>query len=285
MSAMIIDGTAEAARLRQEVATQASQFTAQTGRQPGLAVILVGDDPASAVYVRTKAKQAVACGIRSFEHRLSAITPEADLLRLVDQLNDDPEIDGILVQLPLPSHIVTDHVLERVHPNKDVDCFHPINAGRLANGTPTLTPCTPTGCLRLIKLVRPNLRGLDALVIGRSTLVGRPMAQLLLIESCTVTLAHSGTRDLPAYVKRADIVVAAIGRPNFVQADWLKPGATVIDVGINRIAGSKTLVGDEDFQASLSVAGAITPVPGGVGPMTVATLLANTLRCARLRLV
>ncbi|CAM3114600.1 Bifunctional protein FolD [Sphingomonas antarctica] len=275
---MIIDGKAAAATLRAEVAAE----VAKLARAPGLGVVLVGEDPASAVYVRSKNKACREAGMLGFEHKLPAGTPEADLLALVRQLNDDDSVDGILVQLPLPAHIDTNKVIATVSPHKDVDGFHPENVGRLASGLHGFVPCTPMGCLMLIKAVRGDLAGLDAVVIGRSNIVGKPMAQLLLGESCTVTVAHSRTRDLPAVVRRADIVVAAVGRPNMVTGDWLKPGATVIDVGINRGADGK-LVGDVDFASAEGIAGAITPVPGGVGPMTIACLLKNTLTSAQRR--
>jgi methylenetetrahydrofolate dehydrogenase (NADP+)/methenyltetrahydrofolate cyclohydrolase len=284
--AQIIDGTAQAAKLRAEVRDGVAAYAARHGHAPGLAVVLVGDDAASGVYVRTKLRQAAEVGIRSIEHVLPAATTEAALLALLDTLNARADVHGILVQLPLPRHIGSDAVLQRVRPDKDVDGFHPANAGRLAIGQPALVPCTPAGSMRLIRSVQENLRGLHAVVLGRSTIVGRPMAQLLLLADCTVTIAHSGTSDLPALARTADILVAAIGRPNFVTADWIKPGAIVIDVGINRVStdtGKPRLVGDVDTAAAMAVAGAITPVPGGVGPMTVATLLANTLVCAELQ--
>ncbi len=288
MAATLIDGKAVAAGLRQRIAAEVARL-AGSGVVPGLAVVLVGEDPASQVYVRSKAKQTVEAGMRSFEHRLDAATPEAELLALVRRLNEDPAVDGILVQLPLPAHIDADRVIEAIDPAKDVDGFHPVNAGRLATGTGGLVPCTPLGSLMLLKTVRPDLAGLEAVVVGRSNIVGKPMAQLLIGESCTVTVAHSRTRDLPAVARRADILVAAVGRPRMVKADWIKPGAIVIDVGINRIdapdlgPGKTRLVGDVDTDAAMDVAGAITPVPGGVGPMTIACLLANTLTaaCAR----
>jgi methylenetetrahydrofolate dehydrogenase (NADP+)/methenyltetrahydrofolate cyclohydrolase len=285
-TAQIIDGVAQAALLRTEVRAAVQAYAARHGQTPSLAVVLVGDDPASGVYVRTKLRQAAEIGIRSIEHVLPAATTQAELLALLDRLNAQPDVHGILVQLPLPRHIATETVLERVRPDKDVDGFHPENAGRLAIGRPALVPCTPAGSMRLIRSVRADLRGLHAVVLGRSTIVGRPMAQLLLMADCTVTVAHSGTSDLPALARTADILVAAIGRPAFVGADWIKPGAIVIDVGINRVApdgGKPRLVGDVDTAAAMAVAGAITPVPGGVGPMTVATLLANTLVCAELQ--
>ena len=280
----LIDGKAFAEGLRARVAGQAAAFSAETGRKPGLAVVLVGDDPASQVYVRNKGKQTVAAGMASFQHRRPAETPEAELLALVGQLNADPAVDGILVQLPLPPHIDEQAVIASISPDKDVDGFHVVNAGRLAVGQVGFVPCTPLGCLMLLKDRLGDLAGLEAVVIGRSNIVGKPMAQLLLAESCTVTIAHSRTRNLPDVVRRADIVVAAVGRPEMVQGDWIKPGATVIDVGINRIAaateGKTRLVGDVDFASAKAVAGAITPVPGGVGPMTIAVLLRNTLIAA-----
>lgn len=288
MTANIIDGKAFALGLRERIATQVATFREATGRVPGLAVVLVGEDPASAVYVRNKHKATVAAGMASFEHKLSAHTSQDDLLALVDQLNADPAVDGILVQLPLPGHIDERAVITRIDPDKDVDGFHPVNAGRLATGLEGFVPCTPLGCLMLLKDQLGDLAGLDAVVIGRSNIVGKPMAQLLVKESCTVTVAHSKTRDLSSVVKRADIVVAAVGRPEMVKGEWIKPGATVIDVGINRepaqSGGSNgRLVGDVDFAGALSVAGAITPVPGGVGPMTIAVLLRNTMISAHRR--
>ena len=286
MTARLIDGKAAAAALRAQVAEGTTEFKNKTGRAPGLAVVLVGEDPASAVYVRSKGKATVEAGMLSFEHKLAADTSEEELLALVDRLNADPAVDGILVQLPLPSHIDADRVLTRIDPDKDVDGFHPVNAGRLAVGLPGFVACTQLGCLKLLRAQLGNLSGLDAVVIGRSNIVGKPMAQLLLAESCTVTIAHSRTRDLPEVVRRADIVVAAVGRAEMVKGDWLKPGATVIDVGINRIGdgdGKSRLVGDVAFSEAIEVAGAITPVPGGVGPMTIACLLRNTLVAAHRR--
>ena len=285
MTAEIIDGKAFAAKLREKVGAEAVRFEAATGRKAGLAVVLVGEDPASQVYVRSKGKQTVEAGMASFEHRLPTDAPEADLLALVEQLNADDAVDGILVQLPLPGHMDEQKVIAAIDPDKDVDGFHVINAGRLAVGQPGFVPCTPLGCLMLLKDQLGDLSGLDAVVIGRSNIVGKPMAQLLLQESCTVTIAHSRTRDLPEVVRRADIVVAAVGRPEMVRGDWLKPGATVIDVGINRLppadgATKGKLVGDVAFEEACTVAGAITPVPGGVGPMTIAVLLRNTLVAA-----
>ncbi|MDF0486882.1 bifunctional methylenetetrahydrofolate dehydrogenase/methenyltetrahydrofolate cyclohydrolase FolD [Sphingomonas sp. H39-1-10] len=281
MSANIIDGKAFALALRERIAVQVSDFVSAAGRKPGLAVVLVGEDPASAVYVRSKGKATVAAGMASFEHRLPADVSQDDLLALVDTLNADPAVDGILVQLPLPGHLDELAVTTRIDPDKDVDGFHPVNAGRLATGLEGFVPCTPLGCVMLLKDQLGDLTGLDAVVIGRSNIVGKPMAQLLLKESCTVTIAHSRTRDLSSVVKRADIVVAAVGRPEMVKGEWIKPGATVIDVGINRTATG--LVGDVDFGGAASVAGAITPVPGGVGPMTIAVLLRNTLVSAARR--
>jgi len=284
VSAERIDGKAFADGLRSRVATLAASFAQQTGRPAGLAVVLVGEDPASQVYVRSKGKQTVEAGMASFEHKLAAETPEGELLALVERLNADPAVHGILVQLPLPAHIDEQKVIAAISPDKDVDGFHVVNAGRLAVGQPGFVPCTPLGCLMLLKDRLGDLSGLDAVVIGRSNIVGKPMAQLLLAESCTVTVAHSRTRDLPAVVRRADIVVAAVGRPEMVRGDWIKPGATVIDVGINRVpgaeAGKTRLVGDVDYASAGAVAGAITPVPGGVGPMTIAVLLRNTLVAA-----
>ena len=277
MSARIIDGKAFAAALRARVGQAASHFTARIGRKPGLAVVLVGEDPASSVYVRSKGKATVAAGMESIEHRLPADIDQATLTALIDRLNADEAVDGILVQLPLPRHIDERAVLTRIDPDKDVDGFHPVNAGRLATGIDGLVPCTPLGCLMLLRDIHPHLAGLEAVVIGRSNIVGKPMAALLLQESCTVTTVHSRTRDVMAHVRMADIVVAAVGIPGFVRRDWIKPGATVIDVGINRTETG--LVGDVD-PAVAEVAGAITPVPGGVGPMTIAVLMRNTLVAA-----
>ena len=281
MTATLIDGKAIAAALRAEMAARVADLTAKGQRPPGLAVVLVGEDPASQVYVASKAKQTVEIGMRSFEHKLPAETPEAELLALIARLNADPAVDGILVQLPLPKHIDADKVIEAISPEKDVDGFHPVNAGRLATGGRGFVPCTPRGSLRLVKSVRKGLAGLHAVVVGRSNIVGKPMALLLLGESCTVTIAHSKTRDLAAVCREADILVAAVGRPKLLGAEHVKPGAIVIDVGINRIAdpatGKSRLVGDVDFEAAKAIAGAITPVPGGVGPMTIACLLENTL--------
>ncbi len=286
MSASIIDGKAFAAGLRARVAAAVPAFVAATGRAPGLAVVLVGEDPASAVYVRSKAKMTAEAGMQGFEHKLDASTAHADLLALVERLNADDTVDGILVQLPLPPQIDEAAIIAAIHPDKDVDGFTPVNAGRLATGLHGYVPCTPLGCIMLLRDRLGDLSGLDAVVIGRSNIVGKPMAQLLLRESCTVTIAHSRTRDLPAVVRRADIVVAAVGRPEMVRGDWIKPGATVIDVGVNRIdgdGGKTKLVGDVHFAEAVAVAGAITPVPGGVGPMTIAVLLRNTLVAAHHR--
>jgi len=284
MAAAIIDGKAFAEGLRARVATFAASFEQAAGRKAGLAVVLVGEDPASQVYVRNKGKQTVACGMESFEYKLPVDTPEADLLALVEKLNADPAVDGILVQLPLPAHMDEQKVIATINPDKDVDGFHVINVGRLATGLPGFVPCTPLGCVMLLKDRLGSLSGLDAVVIGRSNIVGKPMAQLLLAESCTVTVAHSRTKNLPDVVRRADIVVAAVGRPEMVKGDWIKPGATVIDVGINRVPaaeqGKTRLIGDVDFASASEVAGAITPVPGGVGPMTIAVLLRNTIVAA-----
>ncbi len=274
MTAAVIDGKAHAAALRSRVAEQARALP----RPPGLAVVLVGDDPASAVYVRTKGKATEAAGMRGFEHRLPVETTQDALLALVRQLNADPAVDGILVQLPLPPHIDPRYVIATIDPMKDVDGFTPVNAGRLATGLHGFVPCTPLGCLKLLQSVHPHLAGLEAVVVGRSNIVGKPMAQLLIAESCTVTVAHSRTRDLFAHVRQADIVVAAVGMPGLIAREWIKPGATVIDVGINRTDAG--LVGDVDFASASEVAGAITPVPGGVGPMTIACLIRNTFVAA-----
>jgi len=283
--ANIIDGKGFAADLRARVGAAVAGVTKEHGLVPGLAVVLVGQDPASQVYVRNKRKQTVEAGMQSFEHSLPADTAEADLLALVDQLNRDGAVHGILVQLPLPGQIDADKVIAAIDPDKDVDGFHVINAGRLATGGEGLVPCTPLGCLMMLKDRLGDLSGLEAVVVGRSNIVGKPMAALLLAESCTVTVAHSRTRDLPAVCRRADILVAAVGRPEMIRGDWVKPGAAVIDVGINRVpkdgeAGKYRLVGDVCFSEACSVAGAITPVPGGVGPMTIACLLRNTLVAA-----
>ncbi len=285
--AVLIDGKAFAATLRARVGEAARAFEAAAGRKAGLAVVLVGEDPASQVYVRSKGKATLEAGMASFEHKLAADTPEAELLAVVDALNADPAVDGILVQLPLPGHMNEAKVIAKIDPDKDVDGFTVVNAGRLATGLYGFVPCTPLGCLMLLKDRLGDLSGLDAVVIGRSNIVGKPMAQLLLSESCTVTIAHSRTKDLPAVVRRADIVIAAVGRAEMVTGDWIKPGACVIDVGINRVPGAEPgktrLVGDVDYASASEVAGAITPVPGGVGPMTIACLLRNTLVAARRR--
>jgi methylenetetrahydrofolate dehydrogenase (NADP+)/methenyltetrahydrofolate cyclohydrolase len=286
VSAAIIDGRAFAAGLRARVAARAAELRAAHGLVPGLAVVLVGDDSASQIYVRSKGRQTVEAGMHSEEHRLDAGATEAALLDLIWRLNQDPAIHGILVQLPLPPQIAAPHVLDAVAPEKDVDGFHVSNVGRLATGQSALVPCTPLGCLMLLRDRLGDLAGLEAVVVGRSNIVGKPMAQLLLRENCTVTIAHSRTRDLASVCRRADILVAAVGRPGMVQGGWVKPGATVVDVGINRVEGpdgKPRLVGDVDFASAAAVAGAITPVPGGVGPMTIACLLANTLTaCCRI---
>ena len=284
MTADIIDGKAFAAKVRERVAAQVSGLKASHGIVPGLAVVLVGEDPASQVYVRNKGRQTAEVGMASFEHRLDAATPEVELLDLVERLNADPAVHGILVQLPLPDHLDSDLVINSIDPAKDVDGFHISNVGLLGTGQKSMVPCTPLGCLMMLRDKLGSLSGMDAVVLGRSNIVGKPMAQLLLGESCTVTIAHSRTKDLPEVVRRADIVVAAVGRPEMVPGDWIKPGATVIDVGINRIEqdGKTKLVGDVDFASVQEVAGAVTPVPGGVGPMTIACLLANTVTaCCR----
>ena len=284
MSATIIDGKAFAGTVREKVAGHVSRLKAEHGITPGLAVVLVGEDPASQVYVRSKGKMTVEVGMKSVEHKLDVETPEAELLALIDQLNNDPEIHGILVQLPLPKHLNEDLVINSIDPAKDVDGFHISNVGLLGTGQKSMVPCTPLGCLMMLRDHHGSLSGMDAVVIGRSNIVGKPMAQLLLGDSCTVTIAHSRTKDLADVVRRADIVVAAVGRPEMVPGDWIKEGATVIDVGINRIErdGKNKLVGDVDFDSCAARAGAITPVPGGVGPMTIACLLANTVTaCCR----
>ena len=280
MTAQVIDGKAFAVTFRGKVATQVAALTANHAITPGLAVVLVGEDPASQVYVRSKGKQTVEVGMNSFEHKLEIDTSEADLLDLIATLNSDPAVHGILVQLPLPKHLDEDLVINSIDPAKDVDGFHISNVGLLGTGQKSMVPCTPLGCLMMLRDHHGSLSGLDAVVIGRSNIVGKPMAQLLLGDSCSVTIAHSRTKNLPEVVGRADIVVAAVGRAEMVPGDWIKPGATVIDVGINRIEkpeGGTLLVGDVDYASAAAVAGAITPVPGGVGPMTIACLLANTL--------
>ena len=288
MPTKIIDGKAFAATVRAQVAEHVTQLKDNHGITPGLAVVLVGEDPASQVYVRSKGKQTVEAGMKSVEHKLDAETSEADLLKVIDDLNTDPDIHGILVQLPLPGHLDEDLVINSIAPEKDVDGFHISNVGLLGTGQKSMVPCTPLGCLMMLRDHHGSLSGMDAVVIGRSNIVGKPMAQLLLGDSCTVTIAHSRTKDLPDVVRRADIVVAAVGRPEMVPGDWIKPGATVIDVGINRLdapergEGKTRLVGDVEYDSCAAVAGAITPVPGGVGPMTIACLLANTVTaCCR----
>ena len=286
--AKVIDGKAIAARLRGLVADGVAAFVEEVGEVPGLAVVLVGDDPASAVYVRNKAKQTFEVGMQSLEHRLPALVSQDVLIALVEQLNANDAVDGILVQLPLPAHIQTSAVIGAIDPDKDVDGLHVVSAGRLVSGMPGLVSCTPLGCMMLIRdTLGRDLSGKNAVVIGRSILVGKPVAQLLLAADCTVTMAHSRTQDLAAVVRRADIVVAAVGRPEMVKASWIKPGACVIDVGINRAPaeapGKTKLVGDVAYAESSEVAGALTPVPGGVGPMTIACLLHNTLQAARMR--
>jgi len=286
MTAYAIDGKAIAAKVRADVKAEVARIKAQHGFVPGLAVVLVGEDPASKVYVRNKAEQTVECGMQSFEHKLSEDTTEAALLDLVQRLNRDPAVHGILVQMPLPKHIDSVKVLDSVDPAKDVDGFHPVNVGKLSIGERALAPCTPVGSIILARSVKHDLSGLDAVVVGRSNIVGKPMAQLLLRENCTVTIAHSRTKNLPEVVRRADLVVAAIGKPEFVKGDWIKPGAIVIDVGINRIVkpdGKAKLVGDVAYAEAAQVAGAITPVPGGVGPMTIACLLKNTVEAAQMQ--
>jgi methylenetetrahydrofolate dehydrogenase (NADP+)/methenyltetrahydrofolate cyclohydrolase len=281
MTATLIDGKAAAAELRAKVASEVRRLVAVHGLTPGLAVVLVGDNPASAAYVASKKKMSAQSGIRSFDHRLSGGVSETELLALIGELNGDPSIHGILVQLPLPPQIDANKVIEAVDPSKDVDGFHPMNVGRLALGLPSLVPCTPLGCIRLAKIVHPSLAGLEAVVVGRSNIVGKPLAQLLIAQNATVTAAHSKTRDMPMVCRRADLVVTATGRPGLVRRDWIKPGATVIDVGISRVAdegGRHRIVGDVAFAEVCEVAGAITPVPGGVGPMTIACLLANTVK-------
>ena len=282
--ASIIDGKAIAATLRVDIAVAVAELRGRHGIVPGLTVVLVGDNPASDVYVRNKVRQTAECGMVSNEIRLPATTSEAEVLAVVARLNTDSAVHGILVQLPLPAHVQAERILGAVDPAKDVDGFHPLNAGRLAIGAPSLVPCTALGSVILVQSVRPSLSGLEAVVIGRSNIVGKPVAQLLLGADCTVTIAHSRTRDLAAVARRADILIAAVGRAEMVRGDWIKPGATVIDVGINRVTGAdgkNRLVGDVAFADACEVAGHITPVPGGVGPMTIACLLKNTLDAAR----
>jgi methylenetetrahydrofolate dehydrogenase (NADP+)/methenyltetrahydrofolate cyclohydrolase len=282
--AKIIDGKAFAANLRNRLKDQVESLIRDHALIPGLAVVLVGADPASQIYVRNKRKQTIACGMRSFEHNLPPTTTDSTLLELIAELNANPDVNGILVQLPLPDHISEAAVLDAIDPAKDVDGFHVVNTGRLWTGGDALVPCTPLGCSLLLKDQLGNMSGLDAVVVGRSNIVGKPMTNLLLREHCTVTVAHSRTRDLPGVCRRADILVAAVGRPEMIRGDWIKPGATVIDVGINRIAtgeeGKTRLVGDVALSEAVEVAGAITPVPGGVGPMTIACLLQNTVTAA-----
>jgi len=286
MSAQIIDGKAFAAKVRGQVAEHVTRIKEENGITPGLAVVLVGEDPASQVYVRSKGKQTVEAGMNSYEHKLDEDTSQDDLLKLIADLNADKDVHGILVQLPLPKHLNEDLVINSIAPEKDVDGFHISNVGLLSTGQKSMVPCTPLGCLMMLRDFHGSLSGMNAVVIGRSNIVGKPMAQLLLGDSCTVTIAHSRTKDLPAVVRGADIVVAAVGRSEMVPGDWIKPGATVIDVGINRIdkpEGGTRLVGDVDYASCAKVAGAITPVPGGVGPMTIACLLANTVTaCCRI---
>ena len=286
MVAQIIDGKAIAADVRKEVAADVKALQASHGLTPGLAVVLVGEDPASKVYVKNKAAQTVEVGMQSFEYKLPETTSEHEILTLVERLNASPEVHGILVQLPLPKHVNAEKVLNSIHPDKDVDGFHPTNVGRLWIGERALVPCTPTGSAILAKRAAPDLKGMNAVVIGRSNIVGKPMAALLLRESCTVTIAHSQTKDLPGVVRQADLVIAAVGRPEMVKGDWIKPGAIVIDVGINRVPsenGKTKLVGDVAYAECAEVAGAITPVPGGVGPMTIACLLQNTVVAAKIQ--
>jgi methylenetetrahydrofolate dehydrogenase (NADP+)/methenyltetrahydrofolate cyclohydrolase len=286
MQSRVIDGKAVAADVRAGVARDVAALKAGHGLTPGLAVVLVGDDPASKVYVKNKGEQTKEAGMNSWEYRLPAETSEAEILAVVEKLNNDPAVNGILVQLPLPKHVNAERVLNTIDPNKDVDGFHPVNVGRLWIGERTLVPCTPTGSVILAKTVQPNLSGMNAVVIGRSNIVGKPVAALLLRENCTVTVAHSRTRNIESVVKGADLLIAAVGIPEMVKGDWVKPGAIVIDVGINRVpsANGKTkLVGDCDYESCAQVAGAITPVPGGVGPMTIACLLQNTVEAAKIQ--
>ncbi len=285
-SPRVIDGKAVAASVREGVAKDVAELKAQHGLTPGLTVVLVGEDPASKVYVKNKGEQTKACGMNSWEHRLPVDTSEADLLALVNKLNNDPAVNGILVQLPLPKHINAERVLNTIDPNKDVDGFHPVNVGRLWIGERTLVPCTPTGSVILAKTVEPNLSGMNAVVIGRSNIVGKPVTALLLREHCTVTVAHSRSRNLHDIVRGADLLIAAVGIPEMVRGDWVKPGAIVIDVGINRVPGAEgktKLVGDVNYDECAKKASAITPVPGGVGPMTIACLLQNTVIAAKMQ--
>ena len=285
MVAQIIDGKLFSRKLRDQVAEHVTALKKENNVTPGLAVVLVGEDPASQVYVRSKGKQTIEAGMNSYEHKLSADTSEADLLELVNRLNEDKDVHGILVQLPLPEHINEDAVINAIDPVKDVDGFHISNVGLLATGQKSMVPCTPLGCLLMLKDFHGSLAGMDAVIIGRSNIVGKPMAQLLLNESCTVSITHSKTKNLEEVVGRADIIIAAVGKPEMVKGDWIKPGATLIDVGINRVEendGGKRLVGDAEFSSCSKIAGALTPVPGGVGPMTIACLLVNTLvACCR----
>jgi methylenetetrahydrofolate dehydrogenase (NADP+)/methenyltetrahydrofolate cyclohydrolase len=285
MVAQIIDGKLFSRKLRDQVAQHVAVLKKENNVTPGLAVVLVGEDPASQVYVRSKGKQTIEAGMNSYEYKLSADTSEADLLELVNRLNEDNDVHGILVQLPLPGHINEDAVINAIDPVKDVDGFHISNVGLLATGQKSMVPCTPLGCLLMLKDFHGSLAGMDAVIIGRSNIVGKPMAQLLLNESCTVSITHSKTRNLEEVVGRADIIIAAVGKPEMVKGDWIKPGATLIDVGINRVEendGGKRLVGDAEFSSCSKIAGALTPVPGGVGPMTIACLLVNTLvACCR----
>lgn len=286
MAGTVIDGKSIAAEVRAEVAADVKKLQASHGITPGLAVVLVGEDPASKVYVKNKAQQTVECGMQSFEYKLPETTSEHEILTLVQRLNANKNVNGILVQLPLPKHVNAEKILNAIDADKDVDGFHPLNVGRLWIGERALVPCTPTGSAILAKKVAPSLKGLNAVVIGRSNIVGKPMAALLLRESCTVTIAHSQTQDLPAVCRSADLLVAAVGRPEMVKKDWIKPGAIVIDVGINRITGADgkgKLVGDVAYAECAEVAGAITPVPGGVGPMTIACLLQNTITATKIQ--
>jgi methylenetetrahydrofolate dehydrogenase (NADP+)/methenyltetrahydrofolate cyclohydrolase len=286
VTARIIDGKAIAADLRSAVTAETHRLTASHGLVPGLAVVLIGDNPASKSYVGSKARALVEVGMRPFDHHLPAGTTEAELLKLVAKLNADPDVNGILVQMPLPPQINPARIIAAINPDKDVDGFHPLNAGRLMTGLPGLVPCTPVACIKLIKTVHPSLLGIDTLMIGRSHIVGNPLSQALLNENATVTVAHTHTRNLPDYCRRADLMCVAIGCAEFIRGDWIKPGATVIDVGINRVTenGKAKIVGDVNFAEAVKVAGAITPVPGGVGPMTIVCLLVNTLHAACLQM-
>ncbi len=286
ITSVTIDGKAVAAELRKKIAGEVARLKSANGLTPGIAVVLVGEDPASSVYVRTKSKAVAEAGMRAFDHKRPANTSEGELLELIRALNADTSVSGILVQLPLPKQIDPQKVIAAIDPAKDVDGFHPLNVGRLASGLPALVPCTPLGCVLLAKTVHESLAGMEAVVIGRSNIVGKPVAQLLLAENATVTICHSKTHDLPAVCRRADLLVAAIGKPEMVRGDWIKRGATVIDVGINRVpgeGGKPRIVGDVAYADALQVAGAITPVPGGVGPMTIACLLLNTLRAGSMQ--